>query len=284
MVLSDGSPSSMTASPEPISLEIPAAKRAIARFAVHGNAVITGGAGGIGSVTCRALLEHGLEGLAIFDLFPEEAEKTVSSLKHQFPQATITFTKVDVTNPESVKDAMAKAEADLGSIDIVLCYAGIASSVHALEMSPVEWQKMFDVNTTGAFLIAQAAAQSMTKRMKGGSIILMASISGHFTNFPQPQVHYNATKAAILSMKSSLAGEWARYGIRVNSISPGYMDTILNEGAGLEEHRREWRKRNPFGRMGQPEELTGAAILLASKAGNYITGADILVDGGITRF
>lgn len=118
----------------------------------------------------------------------------------------------------------------------------------------------------------------------GGSIILTSSISGHVVNFPQPQVHYNAGKAAILSMKSSLAAEWARYGVRVNSISPGYMDTILNEGEGLEVLRQEWAKRNPYGRMGQPEELTGAVILLASKAGSYITGADILVDGGITVF
>ena len=118
----------------------------------------------------------------------------------------------------------------------------------------------------------------------GGTIVLIASISGHRVNFPQPQVAYNASKAALLSVKSSLAAEWAVHGIRVNTISPGYMDTILNEGDGLEEARTTWAERNPMGRMGQPEELTGPLVLLCSSAGSYMTGADMLVDGGQTCF
>lgn len=117
-----------------------------------------------------------------------------------------------------------------------------------------------------------------------GTIVLIASISGHRVNFPQPQAAYNASKAALLSIKSSLAAEWAVHGIRVNTISPGYMDTILNEGEGLEEARRTWAERNPMGRMGQPEELSGPLVLLCSNAGSYMTGADLLVDGGQTCF
>ena len=284
MQLSDGSASSKTAPPAPISLDVPPAERARERFAVRGNAIVTGGAGGIGSVACRALLEHGLQGLAIFDLHPDEANATISKLQPEFPDANIIFRKVNVTDPDSVNESVAHAANTLGGIDILLNFAGIADSTHALDMSIQTWKKMFDVNTTGAFLCAQAVARAMTERGISGSIVLASSISAHIANFPQPQVHYNAAKAAILSMKSSLAAEWARYGIRVNSISPGYMDTILNEGEGLEEHRQAWMKRIPYGRMGQPEEVTGAVILLASKAGNYITGADILVDGGITIF
>ena len=119
---------------------------------------------------------------------------------------------------------------------------------------------------------------------KKGAIVLIASISGHRVNYPQPQAAYNASKAALLSIKSSLAAEWAVHGIRVNTISPGYMDTILNEGDGLEKVRRTWAQRNPMGRMGQPEELTGPLVLLCSGAGSYITGADLLVDGGQTCF
>lgn len=114
----------------------------------------------------------------------------------------------------------------------------------------------------------------------GGTIVFIASISAHRTNFPQPQAAYNASKAALLSLKTSLAAEWARYGIRVNTISPGYMDTVLNEGDGLEEARRTWTGRNPMGRMGKPEELTGPVVMLCSGAGSYITGADLVVDGG----
>lgn len=284
MSLSDGTRSSKTAPPQPLSTATSPPERAKARFSVSGNAIVTGGAGGIGSVACRALLEHGLQGLAIFDLYPDEAQITVGRLQQEFPTAVITFTKVDVTSAESVAEAVAEAGSQLGPINVLLCFAGITNAVHALDISEHEWRKMFEINTTGSFLCAQAVARVMVRNEIGGSIILMASISGHITNFPQPHAHYNASKSAVLSMKGSLAAEWARHGIRVNSISPGYMDTILNEGEGLEEHRRAWKGRIPFGRMGQPEELTGVIVLLASQAASYITGADFVVDGGLTIF
>ncbi|EWZ32499.1 hypothetical protein BFJ63_vAg5828 [Fusarium oxysporum f. sp. narcissi] len=284
MRLSDGSTNSKTFRPEHNHAITTSLDRARDRFAVTGNAIVTGGAGDIGSVACRALLEHGLQGLAIFDLHPDAGQMIVTSLQSDFPEAKITFTKVDVTDSKSVTAAVANAEQVIGPINICLCFAGIAFAAQALDITPQQFKTMFDINTTGAFLVAQAVAKSIASRETGGSIILMASISAHIVNFPQPQVHYNAAKAAIISMKSSLAAEWAVHGIRVNSISPGYMDTILNEGDGLAEHRAIWAKRTPYGRMGKPEELTGAVVLLASKAGSYITGADILVDGGISVF
>lgn len=119
----------------------------------------------------------------------------------------------------------------------------------------------------------------MIAQGEGGSIVLIASISAHRVNFPQPQVAYNASKGALLQLSKSLAAEWASYGIRVNSISPGYMDTILNSGDGLEDARNIWAARNPMGRMGDPEELAGVVVLLCSRAGKYINGADIIVDG-----
>lgn len=108
-------------------------------------------------------------------------------------------------------------------------------------------------------------------------------MSGHRVNFPQPQAAYNVSKSALLHLKSCLAAEWARYGIRVNTISPGYMDTILNEGPGLENARKIWHSRNPMGRMGVPQELAGPLVLLCSNAGSYINGADIIVDGELRR-
>ncbi|KAF5969240.1 D-arabinitol 2-dehydrogenase [Fusarium bulbicola] len=284
MQLSDGSAKSKTPSPDHVHPTSSSIDRARARFEVTGNAIVTGGAGDIGSVACRALLEHGLQGLAIFDLHPDSGQSTVTSLQNDFPEAKITFTKVDVTDPESVEAAVTTAEQTIGPVNICLCFAGIAFAAHALDITPQQFKTMFDVNTTGSFLVAQAVAKRIAGGGTGGSIILMASISAHIVNFPQPQVHYNAAKAAVISMKSSLAAEWAVHGIRVNSISPGYMDTILNEGDGLADHRAIWARRTPYGRMGNPEELTGAVVLLASKAGSYITGADILVDGGISVF
>lgn len=142
---------------------------------------------------------------------------------------------------------------------------------------PKQWQsKSIPFKLETHLLTVQ---RQMVQQGTGGSIIFIASISGHSVNFPQPQVSYNVSKGALLQLKSSLAAEWARYGIRINSISPGYMDTILNEGEGLEEARRLWYSRNPMGRMGDPSELTGVVVLLCSRAGRYINGADIVVDG-----
>lgn len=139
-------------------------------------------------------------------------------------------------------------------------------------MTAAEWRKTLDINTTGSFLVAQAVAKQMIAQKTGGSIVFTASISGHRVNYPQPQIAYNVSKAALLALKNNLAAEQAVYGIRTNSISPGYADTILNEGEGLAECRAIWADRNPMGRMGAPSELTGAAILLSSLAGTYING------------
>ena len=125
----------------------------------------------------------------------------------------------------------------------------------------------------------------MISHKNPGAIVFFSSISAHRTNYPQPQSAYNASKAALLSLKSSLAAEWAVHGIRVNSVSPGYMDTVLNEGPGLEAARKVWRDRCPMGRMGRPEELEGVVVLLcAGLAGGYVTGADFVVDGGMCCF
>lgn len=119
----------------------------------------------------------------------------------------------------------------------------------------------------------------MVSRNMGGSIVLIASISGHATNFPQPQVNYNISKAGVLMMCKNLAAEWGRYGITVNSISPGYMDTVLNESDELDEHKKIWLGRTPLGRIGGRDELNGAVVLLCSDAARFITGTDIKVDG-----
>lgn len=114
----------------------------------------------------------------------------------------------------------------------------------------------------------------------GGKIVLISSISGHRVNYPQPQLAYNVSKAAVLHMRDSLAAEWTRYGIRVNSISPGYMDTVLNEGEDLAPWRQIWADRNPMRRMGSPLELTGPVVFLCSDiGGSYVNGADLVVDG-----
>ncbi|KAF4456754.1 Serum paraoxonase/lactonase 3 [Fusarium austroafricanum] len=252
------------------------------RFEVSGVAVVTGGLGTIALTVVRALLQHGLTGLMLLDLdVSSDSSKTkVEELKEEFPGRKIETESVDVTDEEAVAKVMATAAEKLGGIDYLLCFAGIVNCTHALELSPKVFRKLLDVNTTGSFICAQAAAKHMVKANAGGRIVFIASISAHRVNYPQPQVAYNTSKGALLMLKSSLAAEWAQYGITVNSVSPGYMDTILNEGEGLADARKSWADRNPNGRMGKPEELSGTILLLCSKAGSYINGGDIVVDGG----
>ncbi|KAM3078270.1 hypothetical protein ACMFMF_004674 [Clarireedia jacksonii] len=284
----------------------PAPQHAAAgRFAVKGNAIstfravmkshpshyVTGGLGGLGLEGARALLEHGLSGVALFDVNPTADSPALSALKSDFPHAKIVVKKVDVTDAEHVELAVKETASELGSVDILCCYAGVVNCVHALDTPAAEFRRTLDINTTGVFLCSQAAARQMVSQNSGGSIVIIAyyqltnlAISARAVNFPQPQVAYNASKAALIHMKSSLAAEWARYGIRTNTISPGYMDTILNEGEGIEVGRKIWAERNPMGRMGHPSELTGPLVLLCSVAGSYINGADLVVDGGMTVF
>lgn len=235
-------------------------------------ASITGGAGTLGFTAGKALLEHGLNGLMIFDVNLAQAQEKIDELQAEFPAAKISSIKVDITNDVAVSVAVSKTVDVLGSVEYLLCFAGVVACTHAIDMTATEWRQTLDINTTGSFFCAQATARQMIKQGTGGSIVFTASISGHRVNFPQPQVAYNVSKAALLTMKNSLAAEWSRYGIRVNSISPGYMDTILNEGDGIAEGRAIWASRNPMGRMGAPNELTGAVLLLSSGAGSYING------------
>jgi NAD(P)-dependent dehydrogenase (short-subunit alcohol dehydrogenase family) len=253
----------------------------------------------------RALLEHGASGISLFDLTPSfesaHAVSALASLRQTFPNAKILEKVVDITSEEAVNRGVDETVAELGSVDILLCFAGVVGAVHAAQLTVPHWRRMLDINTTGSWICAQAVgkcvslfffcgfcglcltdslrSRQMIHQNTGGSIVFTASISAHSVNFPQPQVAYNVSKGALLQLKSSLAAEWARYGIRVNSVSPGYMDTVLNEGAGLAPLREIWASRNPMGRMGDPSELAGTVILLCSPAGKYINGADILVDG-----
>ena len=119
----------------------------------------------------------------------------------------------------------------------------------------------------------------MIERKTGGSILFVGSVSGHRVLFPQPLVAYAASKAAIIHVGHSLAAEWAVHGIRVNSISPGYMNTVLTQGAGLAQERKIWTERIPMGRLGEVDELMGAVVMLSSRAGSYITGSDLVIDG-----
>ena len=238
---------------------------------------VTGGARGIGKSVATAFAEAGAD-LAIVDVDIEEAKKTAAELAEKNNVKTIAI-KTDVTDPVQV-DAMVKEVVDTyGKLDAAFCNAGICINVSAEEMTFEQWKKVIDINLTGVFLTAQAAGKQMLKQGKG-SIINTASMS-----VPQPQCAYNASKAGVIQLTKSMAVEWAKKGVRVNCISPGYIGTdLINSDENLRPLIEKWNAMAPMGRLGKPEELQAVCVYLAGDASSFTTGSDFVVDGAFTCF
>lgn len=144
------------------------------------------------------------------------------------------------------------------------------------------FRRLLDINVTGTFLVAQACAQKMIALGNGGAMTFIASMSGSIVNFPQEQSCYNASKAAVMQLTKSLAAEWARYGIRVNAISPGYMDTALNRVPALDAQKKIWIDNTPQKRLGSVDDLNNLAVFLSSEGSSFMTGSNCIIDGGYT--
>jgi sorbose reductase len=247
-------------------------------FDLHGRtALVTGASSGIGKKVAEAYLQAGAQ-VAIAARHFEVLEKVAEELAST--GATVMPIGCDVTQPDQVSRMVDQVTAELGGIDIAVCNAGIITVKAMLEMSPEEFQDIQNTNVTGVFLTAQAAARAMVRQGRGGAIINTASMSGHIINIPQQAGHYCASKAAVIHLTKAMAVELAPHNIRVNSVSPGYIRTELVEP--MAEYHRQWEPKVPLGRLGRPEELTGLYLYLASEASSYMTGSDVVIDGGYT--
>lgn len=239
-------------------------------------AIVTGGGRGIGQVVAVALAKAGAE---IVILSRSGADNTVKMVEQEGGKATSLL--CDVTNEASVAKVMDDIVKKFGRIDVVFNNAGQCYHKSAFEATYAEWRNIIEVNLTGEYIVACEAAKKMIALGIKGSIINMASMSGSIVNIPQDQASYNTSKAAVVHMTRSLAIEWAKEGIRVNSLSPGYIATPM--ATEMEPELVDiWLDYIPTHRMGKPEELCGAVIWLASDASSYTTGSDIIIDGGYT--
>jgi sorbose reductase len=238
-------------------------------------ALVTGASSGIGKRVATAYAEAGAE-VALAARHAEALGVVADEIAAAGGRAVPI--RCDVTQPEQVSGMLDLVTAELGGIDIAVCNAGIITVTPMLEMPPEEFQSIQDTNVTGVFLTAQAAARAMVRQGQGGVIINTASMSGHIINIPQQVGHYCASKAAVIHLTKAMAVELAPHKIRVNSVSPGYILTELVEP--YSEYHALWEPKIPLGRMGQPEELTGLYLYLASEAASYMTGSDIVIDGG----
>jgi gluconate 5-dehydrogenase len=187
----------------------------------------------------------------------------------------------DVSRPEQVDAVVARTVAVYGAVDILINNAGVSWGAPAEDMPLDKWQKVVDINLTGAFLFAQAAGRDMLTR-QSGRIINIASIAGMHASVEGPHyAAYAATKAGLIGLTRELAVSWARKGIRVNAIAPGFFHSRLADGA-IAMNEASIKATSPIPRVGDAGELKGVAVFLAADASNYITGQTIVVDGGRT--
>ncbi len=243
-------------------------------------ALVTGAGQGIGRAFAHALGEAGAA-VAVVDLVTERAETVAQELTDKGITAMAVTT--DVTQKAQCENMVKTVVDACGKLTIAVNNAGIGDWTAAAEVSEANWDQINNVNLKGVFLCAQAEAQVMLPAGYG-KIINTASMSASIVNYPQAQVVYNTTKAGVLHMTRSLATEWAAHGIRVNSISPGYTRTqlvadLLATPIG-QEMAPQWLERTPLGRMAEVTDLQGAVVFLAAAVSDFMTGSDMIIDGG----
>ena len=239
-------------------------------------ALVTGGAVGIGRACAVALARAGAH-VAIVDINEKTGAATAREIQDMGCDSL--FVPCDITKKDQVQNAVAKVVETFGRLDIGVNNAGIAILGADEAIDQAEWDKVIGVNLTGTFLCAQAQAQQMIKQSPTeGKIINLASMSARIANC---NASYDASKAGVVHMTKTLAVEWGRFNINVNCISPSYVLTPMHASTpvAVSQHIRN---ATPLGHVERPEDLHGAVVFLASNASNYVTGHDLLVDGGHT--
>jgi len=248
---------------------------------LRGKAVlISGGSSGIGEATARRFLE---EGARVF-LGGLDHDQVVMVVENLSPLGEVWGTATDVSEESGVAGLVRAAAEALGGIDILINNAGVAWREPFLDITVEHWDRMLAVNLRGIFLVAQAVARLMVEQGRGGVILNMSSTNGLAGE--ADYAHYNASKGGVLLLTKSMAVELAAHGIRVNALCPGYIETPLNQEVAAKvsaEFANDYAGRNiPLTRTGQPDEVASAYAFLASDDASFITGAELVVDGGQT--
>ena len=240
--------------------------------------IVTGAARGLGKAMAQSLAQAGSD-IVIADLDLDAAKQTANFLASEGGRTLAV--RVDVTDPADVDKMTDEILSKLGRIDVLFNNAGISQWVNIEEMSLEDWRRMMSVNLDSVFIVSKAVGKIMMKQGKG-AIVNTSSMSGVVVNTPQCQAAYNVSKAGVIMLTKSLASEWAKHNIRVNTIAPGYMETEMVEQFRT-QHKDKidlWTSLTPMNRMGKPHELGALAVYLASDASSYMTGAVCLIDGG----
>lgn len=263
-------------------------------FRLDGKLVIlTGGSGGLAAVVSRALLAKGAD-VALVDMNLERTQQAARDVlqwgeeqmkgKYESPIGQVSAWSCNIGDAEAVDLTFKAINEHHGKISNVLVNtAGYAENFPAEEYPAKNAENLMKVNGLGSFYVSQAFARPLIQNNMTGSIILIGSMSGTIVNDPQPQCMYNMSKAGVIHLARSLACEWAKYNIRVNTLSPGYILTPLTRNviSGHTEMKTEWESKIPMKRMAEPKEFVGSILYLASEsASSYTTGHNLVVDGG----
>ncbi|MBB4403043.1 MULTISPECIES: SDR family oxidoreductase [Rhizobium/Agrobacterium group] len=247
-------------------------------FDLSGNvALVTGAGSGIGQRIAIGLSQCGVS-VALLDRRVDDGLAQTAEWIARTGSKSFQIS-ADVTDKLSMADAVRKTELDIGPLTLAVNAAGIANANPAEEMEEELYQTLMDINLKGIFLSCQAEANAMLKNGKG-AIVNIASMSGVIVNRGLNQAHYNASKAGVIHMSKSMAMEWVGRGIRVNTISPGYTATPMNTRPEMVHQTKFFEEQTPMQRMASVDEMVGPAVFLLSDAASYVTGVDLLVDGG----
>ena len=233
---------------------------AIDRFRLDGRrALVTGGARGIGRAISLALAGAGASVL-VADRDALEAERTAEAIRRK--QGEASARALDVTDVTAVEAAASQQS----EVDLLVNNAGLVTNAPALETTDADWRRVLDVDLDGVFWCSRAFGRAMVARGRG-AIVNIGSMAGDIVVHPQGQPAYNVAKAAVAMLTKSLAAEWAKSGVRVNAVAPGYTATELTlRGRSKPEWFRTWLERTPMGRLGEPEEIASVVFFLASDA------------------
>lgn len=242
------------------------------------SAVVTGGGQGIGRALAHALGEAGAR-VAVVDLNGDTARAVAEELRQKGVKS-IPIT-ADVTSPQQISRYVNAVVEEWGSLTIAVNNAGLNRWSAAEDTSIAEWDETFALNLRAVFLGCQAAARVMLPA-RYGKIINIASMASLIVPHPQKQASYNVSKAGVAHLTKSLAAEWASQGVRVNSISPGFIRTPLLESEELRPFTKGWLEQVPMREMAEVTDLQAAVVYLASEASDYMTGHNLVIDGGYT--
>jgi len=243
-------------------------------------AMVTGAGSGLGRAMALALGEAGAD-VSVVDINAEALRKTASEIEKMNRSSLVI--EADVTNIGDVNRMVERTVEVFGKMDIAVNNAGISGGgIPAEEIDEEVWKKVMDVNLTSVFWCARAEGRQMMKQQRG-KIINTASMSGFIVNKSIPATSYCTAKGGIVMMTKALATEWAKFHINVNAIAPGYFRTPLTQKLWENpDTYKEMVEMTPMGRIGEPPELAGTVVFLASEASNYITGHILVIDGGYT--